>query len=472
MADVETAVTDSSLEEKVISKTVEVKTEEDGTVVTEETTVIEVNGDPKELKDEVINGSSDKPEEKENGSAVKEIKTEEKSNEQDAAVIEANTSEPAAVEQPKEQSPPKVILHQFPPSKDVPSPSLFCLKVETFLRLHKIPYENHYGAKPGKKGKLPWIEYQGDKIADSGFIFDYLNNKFELNIDNEFTDEQKALGSVICCAVQEKLYFALMYNRWIVNYQELKKIQKQQQSGLTFAISLKMQQNKIVKHLDGQGMGRHNKDEVYQMAHNDIKAISTLLGDKEFILGDKPSSYDCAVFALFAQCIWNGIDESLASNFIKENASNIIAYCERMKALCWHDWSDMILGDKPAPPKLTKKFSYRFAKRKPKTKEEPAEKNSEQPEEKKEEQPEESKEQPEESKEQPEESKDEVGEKMETEDKKSDEPKTDESTPEESQPEDKTTEETNKTETDTRIEEVQKTEEQAKTAEEAKTNEE
>ena len=218
-----------------------------------------------------------------------------------------------------------------------------------------------------------------------------------------------------------------------------------------------MQQNKIVKHLDGQGMGRHNKDEVYQMAHNDIKAISTLLGDKEFILGDKPSSYDCAVFALFAQCIWNGIDESLASNFIKENASNIIAYCERMKALCWHDWSDMILGDKPAPPKLTKKFSYRFAKRKPKTKEEPAEKKEEQPEE---------------SKEQPEESKDEVGEKMETEDKKSDEPKTDESTPEESQPEDKTTEETNKTETDTKIEEVQKTEEQAKTAEEAKTNEE
>ena len=458
MADVETAVTDSTPGEKVISKTVEVKTEEDGTVVTEETTVVEINGDPKELKDEVTSDSPDKPGEKENGSAVKEINTEEKSNEQDATAIETNTSEPAAVEQPKEQSPPKVILHQFPPSKDVPSPSLFCLKVETFLRLHKIPYENHYGAKPGKKGKLPWIEYQGDKVADSGFIFDYLNKKFELNIDNEFTDEQKALGSVISSAIQEKLYFTLMYNRWIVNYQELKKIQKQQQSGLTFAITLKMQQNKIVKHLDGQGMGRHNKVEVYQMARNDIKAISTLLGDKEFILGDKPSSYDCAVFALFAQCIWNEIDESLAANFIKENASNIIAYCERMKALCWHDWSDMILGDKPAPPKLTKKFSYRFAKRKPKTKEEPAEKKDEQPEEKKEEQPEENK--------------DEVGEEVETEEKKSDETKTDESTPEESQPEDKITEETNKTETDTKIEEVQKTEEQAKTAEEAKTNEE
>lgn len=458
MADVETAVADSTPGEKVISKTVEVKTEEDGAVVTEETTVIEINGDPKELKDEQISDSPDKPEEKENGSAVKEIYTEEKSNEQDAAAIETNTAEPAAVEQPKEQSPPKVILHQFPPSKDVPSPSLFCLKVETFLRLHKIPYENHYGAKPGKKGKLPWIEYQGDKIADSGFIFDYLNSKFELNIDNEFTDEQKALGSVISCAVQEKLYFALMYNRWIVNYQELKKIQKQQQSGLTFAISLKMQQNKMVKHLDGQGMGRHSKDEVYQMAHNDIKAISTLLGDKEFILGDKPSSYDCAVFALFAQCIWNGIDESLAANFIKENASNIIAYCERIKALCWHDWSDMILGDKPAPPKLTKKFSYRFAKRKPKTKEEPAEKKDEQQEEKKEEQSEENK--------------DEVAEKVETEEQQSDEPKTNESMPEESQPEDKTTEETNKTETGTKIEEAQKTEEQAKTAEEAKTNEE
>jgi hypothetical protein len=40
----------------------------------------------------------------------------------------------------KEDNKPVIILHQFPRAKLAPSPSPYPLKVETFLRMHKLPY--------------------------------------------------------------------------------------------------------------------------------------------------------------------------------------------------------------------------------------------------------------------------------------------------------------------------------------------
>ena len=42
-----------------------------------------------------------------------------------------------------------------------------CLKLETFLRMTKIPYENKYGLTFSKKGKMPWIEFNEQEVADS-----------------------------------------------------------------------------------------------------------------------------------------------------------------------------------------------------------------------------------------------------------------------------------------------------------------
>jgi len=361
MADVENPT------ETIISKTVETKVEDDGTVVTEETTVIEINGDHKaETKDEeVISAKVDSEDiktsdEQKNGETVKEEPAEEKPTGTEAADVTSETENAAAVEEveQKEQSPPKVILHQYPPGKSSPSLSNFCLKLETFLRSHKIPYENQYSYKAGRKGKVPWIEYKGERKTDSGFIIDYLNEKFELNIDSDLSAEQKALGRTIVSMVEDRTYFVVLYHRFIENYSDFKR--NAAPSGLGYSVAMKMQQRKVRSYLDGQGLGRHSKEEIYQIAHEDVNALSTLLGTKDFLLGDTPSSYDCAVFGLYGIILFGGEDVPLAE-YIKENASNITPYCERMKELYWADWSDMILGDKPEPA-LKKGFSFRKKK--------------------------------------------------------------------------------------------------------------
>jgi len=394
MADVESSVEPGT----VISKTVETKVSEDGTTVIEETTVVEVNGEPtkKETKtttevveDAKTNGpaSDEKPVE-ENGQVTKETPEEAPQSESNEKTATESEEAPAVAvsggegdvieEEKKEESPPKVILHQFPPGKNVPSLSVFCLKLETFLRLNKIPYESQYGYKIGKKGKLPWIEYKGEKKYDSSMIINFLNEKFDVNVDAEFSSEQCALGRTVKSMLEENTYWTLVFNRFIDNFNEYKKIQAPASGGgIGFSVSMKMQQRKSRSNMDGHGIGRHSHDEIYQIANDDIAAVSQLLGDKDYILGDKPSSYDCTLFAFFGNVLYCGLESPLKT-YIQENAKNIAPYCERIKDLCWQDWSEMVLGEKPEPA-LKKGFSFRKKKKTPKPAKEAAEKTEETP---------------------------------------------------------------------------------------------
>ena len=349
MAEVEIATDTTILSKTAVEPKVDV-------VTTEETTVVEVNGDHKpeqgdtEVKE--VSESKEVTETKENGQTVKEEEPTEVETKEVA--VEAEVVEPE-----KEVVPPKVILHQFPPVQTIPSTSPFCLKIETFLRLHNIPYENQHGYKMGKKGKQPWIEYKGERKADSSFIIDFLNETFEINTDKEFSEEQLALGRAVKVMLEENTYLTLVYHR-MENFNEFKKIISTPSAGIGFSIGLKMHQRKHRSQLEAHGMGRHSAEEVYQIAKNDIKAVSDILGNKDFLLGDKPSSFDCTVFGIFANVIWSGLESPL-SEYVKESAKNLITHCERMKALCWIDWSDMVLGDKPEP--IKKGFSFRRSKK-------------------------------------------------------------------------------------------------------------
>ena len=54
------------------------------------------------------------------------------------------------------------------------SPNIFInfysIKLETWIKLNGIPYENVYSIKFSKKGQIPYIELNGEQIADSNII--------------------------------------------------------------------------------------------------------------------------------------------------------------------------------------------------------------------------------------------------------------------------------------------------------------
>jgi glutathione S-transferase len=79
-----------------------------------------------------------------------------------------------------------VTLVVFPtPWPKVPNGSPYCMKVENYLRIAKIPYEKKLTVdlKSAPKKRLPYIIHNGNKIADSQVIIPYLQNTFGIKSD-------------------------------------------------------------------------------------------------------------------------------------------------------------------------------------------------------------------------------------------------------------------------------------------------
>ena len=103
--------------------------------------------------------------------------------------------------------PGTVLLHQFSPSDLAVSGSPPCLKLETFLRMAKIPYESEYGMKFSKKGKVPWIEFNGQEIADSNFCIRFLMKEFRVDMDSHLNFTDRAIGHSIRTMLEENTYW-------------------------------------------------------------------------------------------------------------------------------------------------------------------------------------------------------------------------------------------------------------------------
>lgn len=283
----------------------------------------------------------------------------------DATAVAEETNNEAAEEVAKEpEAPPKVVLHTWPPIKNLPTTSMFCLKLETYMKMHSIPYEAHYGYKVGKNGKVPWIEYAGEKVSDSQNIIEFLNEKFEItHPDDKLADQQKHLARAIQVMLEENTYWGVQYNRFIDNFAEYKKSLSAHagQTGIMFQASQKMHQRKVRSGLDMHGLGKHTKEEVYSIVNKDLKALSGLLGDQTYLLGEEVSTVDIIAFSLVAQITQSGLESPL-SQFIESDCSNLMTHFNNMKELYWDNWDDVVLGDRAVVP-LKKGFSFRKKKK-------------------------------------------------------------------------------------------------------------
>ena len=65
------------------------------------------------------------------------------------------------------------------------------------------------------RGKLPYIEDDGDIIPDSANIRHYLETKYVVDFDIDLNDRQRAIGHAAATMIEERLYWAIVYSRWM-----------------------------------------------------------------------------------------------------------------------------------------------------------------------------------------------------------------------------------------------------------------
>jgi glutathione S-transferase len=84
------------------------------------------------------------------------------------------------------------------------------------------------------------------------------------------------------------------------------------------------------KQLHARGMGRHSEDVIIAQGKSDLDALSELLGDQPYVLGDQPSAIDACVFGFLGVSLYVEGDNPLYRH--GASLDNLMRYCERMRA--------------------------------------------------------------------------------------------------------------------------------------------
>ncbi|KAH3710597.1 failed axon connections homolog [Dreissena polymorpha] len=232
-----------------------------------------------------------------------------------------------------------VVLHGFRRDRLVPNLGHFVMKLETYLRVTKIPYELDSVFRIGPKKKTPWIEYNGKTISDSQHIIEFLQQEFSVDLNAHLTSKERAHAWSIQKWLEEFTYWLNVHTRWVIfsdeffamastlpNIARLKKETKTRLKNMTYTV----------------GIGRHSNEEIHRMMVNDIRMFAEILGDNRFVMGDRISDVDCAAFGVLSQVRWGTPTTCPGASMLRDGGlKNVTDYLDRIKDLYWPDWDTL-----------------------------------------------------------------------------------------------------------------------------------
>ncbi|KAK1790232.1 hypothetical protein P4O66_014154 [Electrophorus voltai] len=233
-----------------------------------------------------------------------------------------------------------IILHQFArPKNGMPSLSPFCLKMETYLRMLDLPYQNYFDGSLSPQGKMPWIEYNHDRVSGTEFIMDFLEEKLGMNLNKSLSRQEQAVARAITRMVEEHLYWMIAYCQWVDNVEETQKmLEAPGPLGEVLRWTLcQLNGGLVKKEMYCHGVGRFSRDEVYMLMERDLRTLASLLGDKKYIMGSRASNVDATVFGHLAQAMWT-LPGTRPQQLIKGELINLAMYCERIRRKFWPEW--------------------------------------------------------------------------------------------------------------------------------------
>src|SRR5262249_37106004 len=193
-----------------------------------------------------------------------------------------------------------ITLYNFGPAFGLPDPSPFVMKVETLLKMAKLPYRTDTtGFAKAPKGKIPYIDDEGVVVPDSTFIRWHIEKKYRIDFDHGLDAAEKATSWAFEKMAEEQLYWVSVNDRWMNDnnfrigpVRFFNKIPAPIRPLLTAVV-----RRQLRKTLHGQGLGRHSPDEIIKLGTRSIDAIADFLGDKPFFMGGEPTGVDATMFA-------------------------------------------------------------------------------------------------------------------------------------------------------------------------------
>ena len=232
-------------------------------------------------------------------------------------------------------------LHQFRPFWGLPNASPFCMKVETYLRFRGIPYQVvPSGPRKSPTGKIPFIVEDGRSITDSEAIIEHFEKREAVRLDDGLSESERAVAFFVRELVEDRLYWQVTYMRWgdpagwSVFKPDLVRYLPMGMRGPVLFLLRRM----LLRKMRQQGLTPEDPQSAYAKGKLVLDALADLLGEKSYFLGDQPRSLDMSLYAFLANILDQPHGNPLQAH--GKTLVNLVAYCARMKGLCWQGWPD------------------------------------------------------------------------------------------------------------------------------------
>jgi glutathione S-transferase len=221
---------------------------------------------------------------------------------------------------------------------DLPEYSPYGAKTEVQLQLADLPYVKQVGRPADSpKGQLPWIEDDGERIADSTFIRAHIESKYGIDLDAGLSLEERARAWAVERMVENQLGWTATHFRFLVpeNFDKgpahwfdaaPEAMRGELKAGLLSAVRTNVQ---------AVGIGRHNEDEILWLGERSLKALAVMLGDKPFLFGDRPVGSEAVVYSTLMVTMNPFFDSALRDRAAA--MPTLVAYVERMNARFYPD---------------------------------------------------------------------------------------------------------------------------------------
>jgi len=232
-----------------------------------------------------------------------------------------------------------ITLYTFGPAMGLPDPSPFVMKAQTLLKMSGQPYRvDTKGFSKAPKGKLPYIDDDGEVVADSTFIRWHLEKKYKIDFDRGLGAEQRAVAWAFEKMAEDHLYWALMDARWTkdANFDRGPRAFFQAAPAPIRPLIANMVRRKVRGSLRAHGIGRHAQNEIAALGARSVDAIAGFLGEKPFFMGAEPLGVDATMFAFTAGALCPLFDTPIRS--AAERHANLKGYVGRMMERFYPDF--------------------------------------------------------------------------------------------------------------------------------------
>lgn len=224
-----------------------------------------------------------------------------------------------------------IIVHGFGAYFGMPDGSPFVMKTMIQLKLAGLDYEHRAsGVAKAPKGKVPYIEDDGEIIADSTLIRRHIERKYKIDLDAGLTPERRAIAWSIEKMAEEHLYFSLIDLRWRDgrNFEVGPAHFFDRLPALLRPLVRRIGRARMKKTLYLQGTSRLSRAAVEENAGGDIDAIAALLEESPYLMGDEATAVDGFIYGVLANLLVPIFETDLRRRI--EKHPNLTAYVERM----------------------------------------------------------------------------------------------------------------------------------------------